>query len=56
VFDHFEGFDRKVEDGVPKGNGEWGISPLFHELFGIRVYVMGMGCHPMGLPMFRPLL
>jgi hypothetical protein len=24
--------------------------------FGLRVYVMGMGCRPMGLPMSRPIL
>jgi hypothetical protein len=28
----------------------------FLGIFGFRVYVTGMGCRPMGLPMFRPLL
>jgi hypothetical protein len=30
--------------------------PLFVGFLGIRVYVTGMGCWPMGLPMFRPHL
>jgi hypothetical protein len=33
-----------------------GISTPFWVLFGIWEYVMGMGCRPMGLPMFRPIL
>jgi hypothetical protein len=33
-----------------------GISAPFWVLFGIWDYVMGMGCRPMGLPMFRPIL
>jgi hypothetical protein len=29
----------------------------FYGIFGdFRIYVMGMGCWPMSLPMFRPLL
>jgi hypothetical protein len=31
-----------------------GSHPLL-QIFGFRVYVTGMGCQPMGLPMFRPL-
>jgi hypothetical protein len=29
------------------------ISPPFVGFLGFRVYVTGMGCWPMGLPMFR---
>jgi hypothetical protein len=28
----------------------------FYEIFGFRVYEIGMGSHPMGLPILRPLL
>jgi hypothetical protein len=51
VFDHFWDFDRLVED-----EGDRRILPPFFGIFGFRVYVTGMGCRPMGLPMFRPLL
>jgi hypothetical protein len=33
-----------------------GISAPFWVLLGIWDYVTGMGCRPMGLPMFRPIL
>jgi hypothetical protein len=32
-----------------------GISTPFRALFGIQDYLMGIGCRPMGLPMFRPI-
>jgi hypothetical protein len=32
------------------------ISAPFWVLFGMCEYVMEMGCQPMGLPMFRPIL
>jgi hypothetical protein len=32
-----------------------GSRPLFRSLLGFGDYVMGMGCQPMGLPMFMPI-
>jgi hypothetical protein len=55
MFDLFWGFDRLVEGRAKieaKIAGSW---PLFRIVFGIRVYVTGMGCQPMGLPMSRPI-
>jgi hypothetical protein len=46
MFDHFWDFDRLVKDGAPKRSGDHGISPILRDF---RVYVTGMGCHPMGL-------
>jgi hypothetical protein len=52
MFDLFWDFDglfggrAQVEAEVM---GSW---PLFSAGFGIRGYVTGMGCRPMGLPMF----
>jgi hypothetical protein len=56
MFDHFWDFDRLVEGGAQVEAEIAGSRPLFREVFGFRVYVMGMGCRPMGLPMFRPIL
>jgi hypothetical protein len=56
MFDLFWDFDRLVEGGVQVKVEIAGSRPLFREAFGIRVYVTGMGCQPMGLPMFRPIL
>jgi hypothetical protein len=56
MFDLFWDFDKMVE-GRAQVKGEIvGSRPLFREVFGIRFYVMGMGCQPMGLPMFRTIL
>ena len=56
MFDHFWDFDRLVEDETPRRSEIMGYH-TFCGLFGIfRVYVKGMGCRPMGLPMFRPFL
>jgi hypothetical protein len=55
VFDHFWDFDRLVEDGAQAKWRSRDLTP-FVGFLGFRVYVMGMGCRPMGLPMFRPLL
>jgi hypothetical protein len=56
VFDHFWDFDRLVEDGAPRRSKDREDLSLFAGFLGFRVYVMGMGCQPMGLPMLRPLL
>jgi hypothetical protein len=55
VLDHFWDFDRLVEVGVPRQSGDHGISPILQDFWDFRVYVMGMGCRPMDLPMLRPL-
>jgi hypothetical protein len=57
VFDHFWDFDRLVEDGAPRRSrdrGSHSFCGLVDPTKGFRVYVMGMGCRPMGLPMIRP--
>jgi hypothetical protein len=56
MFDHFWDFDKLVEGRAQDKAVIAGSRPLFRVVFGIGVYVMGMGCRPMGLPMFRPLL
>jgi hypothetical protein len=56
VFDHFWDFDRLVEDGAPKRSEDRKISPFLRVFWAFRVYVMGMGCRPMVLPMIKPLL
>jgi hypothetical protein len=56
MFDHFWDFDRLVEDEEPRRSGDHGISPLLCGFLGFRVYVTGMGCRPMGLPMLRPFV
>jgi hypothetical protein len=55
MFDHFWDFDRLVKDEEPGEVEPWDLSP-FCGIFGFRFYVTGMGCQPMGLPMFRPHL
>jgi hypothetical protein len=52
--DHFWDFDRLVEDGAPGKLEITGSHPIFVGFLGVRVYVTGMGCHPMGLPMCMP--
>jgi hypothetical protein len=52
VFDHFWYFDMLVEDEAA-GEAEIAGSCPFCGIFGLRVFVTGMGCQPMGLPMFR---
>jgi hypothetical protein len=56
MFDLFWDFDKLVEGGAQVEVEIVGSWPLFRAFFGIRVYVMGIGCRPMGLPMFRPIL
>jgi hypothetical protein len=54
VFDHFWDFNRIVKHGVPRRSGDRGISLILRAFWAFRVYVTGMGCRPMVLPMFRP--
>ena len=56
MFDLFRDFDRMVEGRAQVEAKIMGSRPLFRIVFGIRIYVRGMGCRPMGLPMSRPLL
>jgi hypothetical protein len=48
VFDHLWDFDRLVEDGEPRKSRDRGISLVLRDFWDFRVYVMGMGCQPMG--------
>ena len=34
----------------------WDLGPLLGPFLGFGEYVMGMGCRPMDLPMFMPIL
>jgi hypothetical protein len=52
VFDDFWDFDRLVEYGVPRRSRDHGISLVLRDFLDFRVYVIGMGCWTMGLPMF----
>jgi hypothetical protein len=52
MFDHFWDFDRLFEDGAPRRSGDREISLVLWDFWAFRVYVTGMGCRPMGLPMF----
>jgi hypothetical protein len=56
MFDLFWDFDRLVEGGAQVEAEITRSWPLFREVFGIRVYVTGMGCQPMGLPIFGTIL
>jgi hypothetical protein len=49
-------FDRLVEGGPQVEVEIVGSQPLFRVFFEIRVYVIGMGCQPMVLTMFGPIL
>jgi hypothetical protein len=51
MFDLILGLRQAVEGGVQDELEIAGSRPLL----GIRDYVMGMGCQPMGLPMFMPI-
>jgi hypothetical protein len=55
MFEYFRDFDGLVEDGAPRRSRDHGISPFLRAFWDFRVYVMGMGCRPMGVPMLRPL-
>jgi hypothetical protein len=46
MFDQFWEFGRLVEEGAPSKVEITGSHPLL-QIFGFRVYVMGMGCQPM---------
>jgi hypothetical protein len=50
------GHRHPVKDGVPGEAEITGSQPTFGALLGFWVNVMGKGCQPMGLPMFRPML
>ena len=45
-----------IEGGAPYGENIMGSWPTFWSIFGFWEYVTGMGCQPMGLAMFRPIL
>jgi hypothetical protein len=49
MFDHFWDFDRLSKTERPGEAEITGYLTLFVGFLGFRVYVMGMGCHPMGL-------
>jgi hypothetical protein len=48
MFYLFWDFDMMVEGGAQVEVEIVGYRPLFRAVFGIRIYVMGMGCWPMG--------
>jgi hypothetical protein len=56
MLDHFWEFDRLVKDEALERSRDRVISPILQAFWDFRVYVIGMGCRPMVLPMFRPLL
>jgi hypothetical protein len=50
------GLRQPVEGGAQDKAEIMGSRPLFGSFLGFWDYVTGLGCHPMGLPMFRPIL
>jgi hypothetical protein len=56
MFDLILGLRQAVEGRVQDEAKIAGSQPLLGPFFGIQDYVMGMGCRPMGLPMFTPIL
>jgi hypothetical protein len=56
MFDHFWDFDRLVEDEAPRRSRDRRISPILRAFWDFKVYVIGVGCRPMGLPMSIPFL
>jgi hypothetical protein len=48
MFDLFWDFDRLVKGEAQVKEEIARSRPLFRVVFGIRVYVTGMGCQPMG--------
>jgi hypothetical protein len=52
MFDLFWDFDRLVDDGAPRRSRDRRISPISWDFWASRVYVIGMGCQSMSLPMF----
>jgi hypothetical protein len=54
MFNHFLGLRQAGQRQSAQAKRRSQDIDPFCELFGVRVYVMGMGCWPMGLPMIRP--
>jgi hypothetical protein len=52
IFETSTGWSKTEHPGEARS---WDLT-LFAGFLGFRVYVTGMGCRPMGFPMFRPLL
>jgi hypothetical protein len=50
------GLRQSVEGGAQDEAEIMGSRPLFRSFLGFWDYVTGLGCRPMGLPMFRPIL
>jgi hypothetical protein len=55
-FDLFSNFDILSKEERRKKWRSQDLGPIFGSFLGFWYYVMGMGCRPMGLPMFRPIL
>jgi hypothetical protein len=54
--DLFWDFDSLSKEERKSKRRSWDLSPLLGPFLGFWEYVTGMGCRPMGLPMFRPIL
>jgi hypothetical protein len=54
MFDLVLGHRQVVEGGAQDKAEIAGSRPPFRDFWVWGAYVMGMGCRPMGLPMFRP--
>jgi hypothetical protein len=55
MFDLLWDFDRLSKMERKSKQRSQDLDP-FLGIFGFWAYVTGMGCRPMGLPMFRPIL
>jgi hypothetical protein len=54
--DLFWDFDSLSKEELQDEAEITGSRPTFGSFLGFWEYVTGMGCRPMGLPMFRPIL
>jgi hypothetical protein len=54
--DLFWSFNSLSKEEHKMKRRSWDHDPLLGPFLGFSEYVTGMGCQPMGLPMFRPIL
>jgi hypothetical protein len=54
--DLFWDFDNLSKEEHKSKRRSRDLGPLLGPFLGFWEYVTGMGCRPMGLPMFRPIL
>ena len=56
IVDHFWDFDSLSKMECKEKWKLWKLDPFLDPFLVLGDNVMGLGCQPMGLPMFRPIL